>query len=112
MQNIAEPPVDIIEKADKFIIIMDLPGVKPENLSIKATENSITVSGIKINEFTGRYIRMERFVGKVKRTIHFNTYINITNTVGTLKDGVLILEIPKATNEFIVENCIEIIIRR
>ncbi len=112
MQNIAEPPVDIIEKYDKFIVIMDLPGVKPENLSIKASENSITVSGIKINEFTGRYIRMERFVGKMKRTIHFNSYININKAVGKLEDGVLILEIPKAQDEFIVENCIEIIIRR
>ncbi len=112
MLNMEKPPVDILEDEDKYIIIIDVPGISPENIEITGDENSITVKGIRKPEFCGKYIRMERFLGKFYRKIKFNKFINLKNTTAKLKNGVLIINVPKAHNELILDSYIKITIRR
>jgi HSP20 family molecular chaperone IbpA len=39
------PPVDIYETKDEFIVVADLPGVSPENVSVKLSGDRLEVEG-------------------------------------------------------------------
>ncbi len=112
MINVEKPPIDILEDEEKYIIVIDLPGVAPENIEITGDENSIVVKGYRKPELCGKYIIMERFLGKFYRKIKFNSFINLKNTTAQLKNGVLIINVPKALNELILDSYIKITIRR
>ena len=112
MLNMEKPPVDILEEDDKYIIIIDVPGISPENIEITGDETSITVKGYRKPEFCGKYIQMERFLGKFYRKIKFNKFINLKKTSAQLRNGVLIINVPKALNELILDSYIKITIRR
>jgi HSP20 family protein len=112
MLNMEKPPVDILEEDDKYIIIMDVPGMHPENIEITGDETSITIKGYRKPEFCGKYVRMERFVGKIYRKIQFPKFINLKKTTAQLKNGVLVINVPKALNELVLDSRIKIIIRR
>jgi len=68
--NVIKPPVDIIEEVDKFTVIVDLPGVEPEDVEIKGYDNYIQITGIKRPVCGGNYLLMERFSGKFNRKIY------------------------------------------
>ncbi len=112
MLNMEKPPIDILEDNDKYIVIIDVPGINPENIEITGNENSIFIKGYRKPEFCGKYIRMERFTGKFYRKIQFSKFINLKKTTAQLKNGVLIINVPKALNELILDSYIKIIIRR
>ena len=112
MLNMEKPPIDILEENDSYIVIVDVPGIPPENIEITGDETSIVIKGYRKPEFCGKYIQMERFLGKFYRKIVFKDFINLKETTAQLKNGVLIVNVPKALNELVLENCIKIIIRR
>ncbi|WP_457642408.1 Hsp20/alpha crystallin family protein [Persephonella sp.] len=107
-----KPPVDIIEEDNGFIIVMDLPGVSPEDLEIKGDERSITIQGIKKPPIAGRYVLMERYTGRFRRKIVFKEYINIENASALLENGILFIKVPKAMDKLIINTKIKILIRR
>jgi len=111
MPAFVKPPVDIIEEKDRYIVVMDLPGVQPEDIEITGYDNYLEITGIKRPVSTGNYILMERFSGKFKRRVFFKGEIDTTNASATLKDGVLTIHIPKSTGKIMISTT-TIIIRR
>ncbi|WP_457638815.1 Hsp20/alpha crystallin family protein [Persephonella sp.] len=109
--NIIKPPIDIIENNDSYIIAVDIPGVEPEDIQIVGYDNYIEITGVKKPIGGGNYILMERFSGKFRRKIFFKQNIDISDASATLKNGVLIIEIPKSRNK-VVFSTTTIIIRR
>ena len=87
---------DIFESNNRYIIEMDLPGIKKDNikvnyengyLTIKATKNTLTAN-------PNTYIRRERFYGETKRSF----YIGIkreTDIKATYQEGILQISFPK-----------------
>jgi len=96
-------PVDILDKEDKFIVIMDIPGVSPQDLEIYGEEYSITIKGIKRTVKDGTFLTMERFSGKFSRKIQFPQGINISKATAKIENGVLFLEIPKLRDEIFID---------
>lgn len=86
---------DIYEKANHYIIEVDLPGIKKENikinyengyLSIRISRSFITANNI--------YIRRERFFGELMRSF----YIGIkreSDIKAIYKDAILLISFPK-----------------
>ncbi len=109
--NVVKPPVDIIEEVDRFTVIVDLPGVEPEDVEIKGYDNYIQITGIKRPTRSGNYLLMERFSGKFNRKIYFKTGVDMSKATATLKNGVLTIHIPK-TERKIYYSTTTIIIRR
>ena len=101
-------PVDILDKGEKYIVLMDIPGVYPEDLEIFGEEHSITIKGIKRAVKNGTFITMERFSGKFSRKILFSEEINIAKAVAKLENGVLYLEIPKLKDEIFIDASVKI----
>ncbi len=112
MLNMEKPPIDILEDEEKYVVVIDVPGIPPENIEITGDEQSITIKGYRKPELCGKYVIMERFIGKFYRKIKFSNFINLKRTSAHLKNGVLIINVPKAFNELILDSYIKITIRR
>lgn len=106
-----KPPIDIIEENDSYLIVIDLPGVKPENIEVKGYDTYIEISGFREPLYGRNYLLMERFSGRFKRRIEFKRPVNISDATATFKDGVLFIKVPKSQGN-IVFNATTIIIRR
>ena len=87
---------DIYELDNKYILEIDLPGIKKENIKINYDNGYLTI-GIEKNTLSARpdtYIRRERFYGQIKRSF----YIGIkkeTELKAKYKEGILTISFPK-----------------
>lgn len=95
------PSLDLSETDGNIEIRMDLPGIKPEDVDIQATENTITIKGERKEEKEekpgeGRsYHRVERRSGSFLRTVTLPCQVNQDKIDATYKDGVLTITLPK-----------------
>jgi HSP20 family protein len=89
---------DIKETKDSFVIEMDLPGYKKEDIKADLNEGylNITVSrNFNKDENNGNYIRKERYEGTCKRTFYVGDGLREDDVKASYVDGVLTLTIPK-----------------
>ncbi|NPA57783.1 MAG: Hsp20/alpha crystallin family protein [Aquificae bacterium] len=111
MPAFLKPPVDVIEEEDGYLVVVDLPGVKPEDIQLKGYDNYIEIEGVKKPPFAGNYLLMERFSGKFKRKVFFRDGVDTGSSRATLEDGVLTIFIPKSKTKVVLSTT-TIIIRR
>jgi HSP20 family protein len=93
------PLINLTEDADRFYLRAELPGIKPEDLDISATANSIAISGErKIPEESNgaRYHRREREAGKFSRVINMPDQVDSDKIEAECRNGVLTVTIPKS----------------
>ncbi len=88
---------DIYEKDNKYILEIDIPGVKKENIKINYENGYLTISAEKtiLPSDPNKYVRRERFYGEIKRSF----YIGIkkdTDLKAKYMDGILTITFPKA----------------
>jgi len=95
------PPMNIFQKGDDFVAIVELPGVSKNDLQIEAKENTIRIFGNKaINyEKAASVHRRERLSGVFDRTLSIPIQINPDGIRAEYRDGVLSLFIPPAESE-------------
>ena len=90
---------DIREKKGSYVLDIDLPGFKKDELTIELNDGYLTISAAKgldqdkKEKETGHYIRRERYAGSCQRSFY----------VG-FKHGILKLTIPKKEAKPAVEN--------
>ena len=92
------PRVDIGEDDKSFVIEVDLPGAKKEDVSVTVEDNFLTISSeIKKDDkaLAGPNIREERFEGKYNRSFIIPDMVNIDGINSKLTDGILTLTLPK-----------------
>jgi HSP20 family protein len=94
------PSVDIEEAEDKYVIKADLPGVDKKNIDVKLENGVLSIRGEKQTEKeTGKGTkrhRTERFHGTFARSFTLPEAVKSDKVDASYKDGVLLLEIPKA----------------
>ncbi len=92
------PKVDIGEDDKSFVIEVDLPGAKKEDISVTVEDNFLTISS-KIRKgdkaLAGPNIREERFEGEYNRSFIVPDMVNIDGINSKLTDGGLTLTLPK-----------------
>ena len=72
------PRVDVKEKSDRSIILVDLPGIEAKDIEISAENNFLTIQGEKKSERqteNEQYSRVERFFGKFYRRLALPDYL-------------------------------------
>ncbi len=91
------PPVDILENEGELVLLADLPGVGPEDLSIDLKENTLTltgeIGGTEVKD--GETVLVEYGVGKYYRQFSLSEKIDQERIDAKLEDGVLRLTLPK-----------------
>ena len=88
---------DIYEKDNKYILEIDLPGIKKDNIKINYENGYLTISAEKtvLSSSPNTYVRRERFYGEIKRSF----YIGIkkeTDLKARYSEGILTISFPKA----------------
>lgn len=104
-QNLSEkgmtqwsPHVDVEEEKDKYRIIADLPGVKPNEIKVHVDNNLMTIEGERKSESKKEkegYSRIERFSGSFYRQFSLPENVDTKNIQAKTKNGVLEVTIPK-----------------
>ena len=92
------PAVDIKEEADKFVLLADLPGVKPEEIDVSMEDGVLTIRGEKSTEAKTEkegYKRVERTYGSFYRRFSLPDTANSDAISAKTNHGVLEIVIPK-----------------
>lgn len=94
-------PIDVYESEDHlfYIIEASLPGFKPEEVTITALGDTLTVKARKKEEKKVEkeaYVRRERYEGEMSRAVVLPGVFNPDAVEATFEHGVLILRVPKA----------------
>lgn len=93
------PSFDVRETGDRYIFKADLPGLRDNDVEISLDNNRLTISGHReaeeVNE-SDRYYAVERTWGSFNRSFTLPTGIDGDKVTAELKDGVLLVEVPKA----------------
>lgn len=93
------PVVDIVETENELILHAELPGVKPEDITIKVEGDTLTVRGERRFEKAEKgkqYLRIERAYGTFQRSFTLGLRINQEQIQANYHDGVLEVVLPKA----------------
>ncbi|SFW13254.1 Hsp20/alpha crystallin family protein [Nitrosovibrio sp. Nv17] len=92
------PAVDIKEEPDRFILLADLPGVKPEEIDVTMEEGILTIKGEKRTEAKTEkegYKRVERTYGSFYRRFSLPDTADAGGISAKVDHGVLEISIPK-----------------
>jgi HSP20 family protein len=98
VQGLWTPAVDVVEDAEKIELLVDLPGVKQEELEIQVEKDVLTLRGARKIERSGdkeHFRRYERVSGGFVRSFTLSQKVDVEKIGASLKDGVLTLTLPK-----------------
>lgn len=97
MNSSWSPAVDIVDKKDKFLINVDVPGVKKEDISIELKDGYLTVKGERNYEYSqenDNVYRCERTYGSFSRTFNVDG-VKDDDIKANFENGTLKIELPK-----------------
>ena len=89
------PPVDVHETEEEYLVKVDLPGVKSEDVNIEVNDSVLSLSGSRVADETGTAQLVERPYGSFARTLTLPQGVNSDSIEADYQDGVLELRIPK-----------------
>lgn len=93
------PAVDILENADKDIVVkVELPEVKREDISITVENDTLTIQGERKFEQAKdaeRYHRVERAYGAFRRSFTLPSQVDAGRVQANYRDGVLTVTLPR-----------------
>jgi len=91
--------VDMWETDDNVVVRTAMPGLKPEEIDISVTGDTLTIRAeTKAEEEIKRenYLRRERRFGSMRRSIALPSGLETDKTEADYSDGILTLTFPKA----------------
>lgn len=96
-QNVISPAVDIVETNDEFTVIVNLPGLRRENLLVKVEENNLVIFGKADYDMlmNRKYILQENEIGNYHREFKISDTIERNNISAKYDNGQLMVILPK-----------------
>jgi HSP20 family protein len=88
------PVLDVRETEDDYLVMVDLPGVKSQDVSIEVNEQVLTISGSRAPVETEAQL-VERPYGSFVRNLTLPKGVDSEQIKADYSDGVLTLHIPK-----------------
>lgn len=94
------PQADLLERADRYILLLEVPGVDPARIDVTHLGCTLTIRGEKA-PFAGvdegvRMVRGERRYGLFSRSIELPAGIDLDKLTAKCQNGVLEVSLPKA----------------
>ena len=95
------PALDVHESAESVTVEVELPGMEAKDIEISLEEDILHISGER--KFASEvkeedYHRMERAYGRFERNIPLPRKVQQDKVSASVKDGVLSIVLPKATD--------------
>ena len=99
---------DIQETDHSYILDIDLPGYKKEDIQVELNDGYLSIHAKTSNEVKdekkGKFVRHERFMGECSRSFYIGEDIKEEEIKASFKNGILNLEVPKISPEEKKEN--------
>ncbi len=111
IQALTGPALELRDKGSEYELIAEVPGMKPEEIELKVTNNILRLSGEKKEEHEERkegYLFSERRYGHFERAVELPRGIDLAKIKATARDGVLSIQLPKSPEAMLQERKIEI----
>ncbi|HEY3896875.1 MAG TPA: Hsp20/alpha crystallin family protein [Pseudonocardiaceae bacterium] len=91
------PPVDISELKDAYVVSVELPGVKVEDLEIAFQDGLLTIQGQRLMapDPDEQFHVLERRYGQFRRSITLPLHVQADAIEASTDDGVLRVMVPK-----------------
>jgi HSP20 family protein len=89
------PALDVRETEDEYLVMVDLPGVQSQDVSIEVRDQVLTISGSRAPVETGDARLLERPYGSFSRSLTLPQEVDSDAIAADYRDGVLELRIPK-----------------
>ena len=94
------PAAELVDTETALILKLELPGMNVADINIEATAKSVSISGERQSTATeANKTRSEFRYGSFARVIPLPVQIQNTEVKAEYKDGILILNLPKAEAE-------------
>jgi HSP20 family protein len=93
------PALDIAERKDAYLVTVELPGVKLDDLEITLEDGLLTIQGERhfANDSSEeQFHRVERRYGAFRRAITLPAHVMADEVNASIEDGVLRILVPKA----------------
>ena len=92
------PALDLYQNNDNLIAVVELPGMRKEDIEISLHDGMLTISGERKSGTPegDKAERTERYIGKFRRSITLPTRVDANKVSATYKDGILTITLPKA----------------
>ncbi|MDB5239146.1 MAG: heat shock protein Hsp20, family protein [Candidatus Parcubacteria bacterium] len=94
----AELTIDVYQTSDMVVVKSMIAGVRPEDLDVSITRDSVTLRGKREEERMsgdGDYLVQELYWGSFSRTVSLPEEIDVDEAEAIEKHGLLILKLPK-----------------
>jgi HSP20 family protein len=92
------PAVDISETKDAYVIKVELPGIRKDDVKVTMNNNIVTIAGekkIEEEKREGNFYRMERSFGAFERSVAIPGPIKPDAIDCRFSDGLLTVSLPK-----------------
>jgi HSP20 family protein len=93
------PALDLYQSNDNVMAVVELPGMRKEDIEISLHDGTLTISGERKRESSsngGEAERTERYIGTFRRSIALPTRVDASKVSATYQDGILTVTLPKA----------------
>jgi len=92
------PALDLYQNNDNVIAVLELPGMRKEDIEISLHDGMLTIAGERKTETQGgeKAERSERYIGKFRRSITLPTRVDADKVSATYRDGILTVTLSKA----------------
>jgi len=93
------PALDLYQNNDNVVAVVELPGMRKEDIEISLHDGTLTINGERRRESSSngeKADRTERYVGSFRRSIALPTRVDAGKVSATYRDGILTVTLPKA----------------
>lgn len=91
------PAVDLVETAEAYVVVADVPGVDPSSIDLSLTGNVLSLRGVKPDEHAAESAGplRERQFGPFHRQVVLSGDVDFEATQAEARNGVLKIRLPK-----------------
>lgn len=95
------PHIDVCERANEVVILVEMPGVERRDVTISWKDHILTISGHKRQQpdtANVRYMCVERSYGPFRREIAIGISIDYRKAKAELRNGLMKIHLPKVVD--------------
>lgn len=99
-----QPSIDVYETGDEVVVKAELPGIAPEDIDLRVTEEAVSLKGEMRQDQEERregFYRRERRLGSFYRVVPLPAPVEPQKARATFRHGVLEVRAPKADDAHI-----------
>ena len=91
------PALDLYQDNDNVVAVVELPGMRKEDIEISLHDGVLSITGERKEETTSEgATHTERSFGKFSRSVTLPTRVDVNQVKAAYKDGILTVTLPKA----------------